>query len=142
MKSIRAYMEAPEDTTEGPASEPAADTATDEEVPEKKPRRKGKVIACDFDSTLSHYTNYKGVGVYGDPIPEMVTRIKEHLDDGDEVVIFTARAEDAEEIDLIGKWCEEHIGKVLEVTNKKDPLFDIMYDDRAIRVEKNTGRLI
>jgi hypothetical protein len=42
----------------------------------------------------------------------------------------------------IEAWCLEHVGEVLPVTNVKDFGMVCLYDDRAIQVEINTGRLI
>ncbi len=42
----------------------------------------------------------------------------------------------------IRDWCKEHIGKVLPITCIKDFSMHELYDDRAIQVEQNTGRLM
>lgn len=121
---------------------PVDDVETGEPEEAKEKQGKHKVIACDFDGTLSNYTTYRGVGVYGDPIIPMVDRLKGHISDGDEVVIFTARARNPKEVELIKQWCKDVFDKDLEVTDKKSPMFDVMYDDRAVRIEKNTGRIL
>jgi len=43
---------------------------------------------------------------------------------------------------IIEEWCLKHIGQVLPVTNRKDYFCKALYDDRAHRVEQDTGRLI
>jgi len=63
-------------------------------------------------------------------------------------VIFTARvyvggshtSADAEvSRQAIRQWCMEQFGQELEVTCEKDPDIEEIWDDRAVRVEKNTG---
>lgn len=97
-------------------------------------------IGVDFDGTLAKYPG-------GEPVPLMVMRVKRYLRAGIEVRIVTARvSKDEEHVDvqraLIESWCREHIGAVLPVTNEKDYSMIELWDDRARRVEKNTGRII
>ena len=99
-------------------------------------------IGVDFDGTLAHYDEWKGVGVLGEPIPIMVERVKAWLNKGIEVKIFTARMsgdEAALEEIAIKRWCQEHLGQELEVTCIKDYRMEEFWDDRAIRIQKNTG---
>ena len=105
-------------------------------------------ILVDFDGTLATYTEWKGIDHTGEPIPKMVDRVKEWLYNGKNVKIFTARVspnQKQETIDLATKtiqdWCQKYIGQVLEVTAFKD--FDVIeiWDDRAIPVIKNTGKI-
>lgn len=39
----------------------------------------------------------------------------------------------------IRRFCQKYLGQVLDITNVKDHGMIVVYDDRAIRVEKNTG---
>ncbi len=98
-------------------------------------------IAVDLDGTLAHYEGWKD-GSIGKPIAPMVKMVKEWLDNGRQVKIFTARASRSDQISKIKKWCVEHIGQELEVTNVKDFKMVALYDDRAKQVEKNTGKII
>jgi hypothetical protein len=41
----------------------------------------------------------------------------------------------------IEDWCEKHLGHRLEVTCSKDLHCFMIVDDRAVSVNKNTGRL-
>lgn len=104
----------------------------------------------DFDGTLATYEGginpdqWMGVTNLGKPVPAMVERVKRWLAQGDDVAIVTARAhpelEDHElGIEAIKKWCVEVFGQELEVTCMKDAMMLEMWDDRAIRVEMNTG---
>lgn len=79
----------------------------------------------------------------------MVERVKAWLAQGVEVRIFTARAYTPKEwlgenraISFVEAWCEKHLGMKLPVTCVKDFAMMELYDDRAIRVEMNTGKLI
>lgn len=104
-------------------------------------------IAFDFDGTLATYGS-KQWPLLGDPIAAMVALAKNYLADGREVKILTARVssqyfdEKKEQEALIKAWCKLHIGQELEVTCRKDYSMEILYDDRAITVEKNTGRIL
>lgn len=116
-------------------------------------------IAVDLDGTLAFYDGWKGESHIGEPVPAMVERVKQWLAEGTTVKIFTARVgisggyslesnrfADKEfadnQVRLIQDWCEKHIGQRLEVTATKDFTMTEFYDDRAWRVEKNTGKII
>lgn len=100
-------------------------------------------IGVDLDATLAEYHGWNG-GKIGKPVPLMVNRVKLWLDQGVTVKIFTARVctGDAEQIALIKAWCREHIGQELEVTATKDFSMIELWDDRAWRVEPNTGVIL
>jgi hypothetical protein len=109
-------------------------------------------IGVDLDKTLAFDDGWRGPGHVGAPIGPMVFRLRQLIADGWTVKIFTARVwhdGTPERIALanegrraIEEWCERHIGTRLEVTNVKDTKMAALYDDRAIQVEPNTGRLI
>jgi hypothetical protein len=99
-------------------------------------------IGVDLDGTLAKYTTWKGEDHIGEPIPLMVNRVKEWLDAGKDVRIMTARVADDPDgkiAKVIQDWAEEHLGKRLPVTNVKDHQMEALWDDKAHRVEKNTG---
>lgn len=96
----------------------------------------------DLDGTLAEYHGWKGGTDIGKPIPKMVKRVKKWLKEGREVRIFTARVAldpKREQERAIRKWCEEHVGKALLVTNEKDYGMVELWDDRAVQVRVNTG---
>lgn len=97
-------------------------------------------IGVDLDGTLAQYAGFKGPEHIGDPIPEMVARIKEWLSEGKTVKIFTARACVKDHIPYVEEWSEKHIGVRLEVTNVKDYGMVQLWDDRAVRVKFNAGQ--
>lgn len=97
-------------------------------------------IAVDFDATLSFHAD--GMQSLGKPIVKMLKRVKGWIDQGQDVVIFTARASNAKQIGLIQDWLETHGLPRLRVTNIKEPSFHVMYDDRAVGVIPNRGIII
>lgn len=111
-------------------------------------------IGVDFDGTLATFgcnwqNDYRATG---DPVPAMVERVKQWIADGEEVRIFTARMDcyHPKFPNLTPKavkrpiqvWCIKHLRACLKITNKKDYFMKAFYDDRAIQVEQDTGRLI
>lgn len=106
-------------------------------------------MASIFDATLAQYDGWQGEEHIGDPVPAMLDRVKSWLEHGHPkygrvgVKIFTARVADPRRTNVrtvIERWCLEHIGEVLEVTNEKDYGMIELWDDRAVQVEPNTGR--
>lgn len=105
-------------------------------------------IGVDLDRTLARYDGW-GDGSIGEPIPAMVDRVKHWLKEGKEVKIVTARVNRGGDFSaslaqerLIRDWCLIHLGQQLEVTCCKDFGMIELWDDRAIRVEANTGRIL
>jgi hypothetical protein len=102
-------------------------------------------IGVDFDGTLAE-NHGEGTDQVGVPIPGMVERVKQWLARGIEVKIFTARVSHGDFSDktvrVIDTWCLQHIGQVLPITNEKDWGCIRIYDDRAVAVEFNTGRIL
>lgn len=102
-------------------------------------------IGVDLDGTLAEYHKWISPEHIGKPIPVMVDRVKKWLADGLDVRIFTARVyggtgANVEHIrGFIERWCLEHIGQVLPVTNEKDYGMVELWDDRAVQVIPNTG---
>jgi hypothetical protein len=115
-------------------------------------------IGVDLDGTLAHYDRWRGIDHIGEPIAPMLSRVKRWLAEGRDVRIFTARIEAgtvrhgneiivrnevknvAETIRHIQNWTELHLGVRLPVTNRKDNEMLELWDDRAVQVERNTGR--
>ena len=103
---------------------------------------KQRIIAVDLDGTLAEYDGWQGEEHVGEPIAPMVARVREWLSEGHDVRIFTARAFTASAVPPIEAWCLRHLGKVLRVTNVKEHDVNEIWDDRAIQVERNTGRVL
>ena len=101
-------------------------------------------IGVDLDGTLAEYHGWAPGGTIGKPVPAMLKRVKAWLNEGKDVRIFTARVAEAgsrnDEVRKIKRWCREHLGRELEVTNAKDHGMVELWDDRAVEVQTNTGR--
>ena len=100
-------------------------------------------IAVDLDGTLAEYNGWKGPRHIGQPIKSTLKRVRKALDDGKDIRIFTARAAPGDgsktSIEAVKKWCKKHLGQELPVIYKKDRDMIELWDDRAVRVSKNTG---
>lgn len=106
-------------------------------------------IGVDLDGTLAEY--HRGdLRMYGNthigpPVPAMLARVKNWLERGFEVRIFTARVSEEHPGNLkaireaIEAWCNIHIGQPLMITNVKDYSMIELWDDRAIQIIPNTG---
>lgn len=105
-------------------------------------------VGFDLDGTLAHYDSFVDLTHIGEPIEPMVLKVQEYLQMLIPVKIFTARVsinnptERLYIIQAIEDWCQKHIGTVLPITCIKDLGCIRIYDDRAVQVEKNTGRII
>lgn len=112
-------------------------------------------IGVDLDGTLATYP--VPIETVGEPIPSMVQRVKDWISYGIEVRIVTARVAASQEHNddgvhdshefadeqrtMVENWCEFHIGKKLRVTAQKDFQMAALWDDRAVPIETNTGRI-
>lgn len=100
-------------------------------------------IGVDLDGTLAEYAEWQGPEHIGAPIPLMVERVKQWLREGREVRIVTARVSDPEQ-EMAARlpieiWCNQHLGRILPVTCRKDYGMIELWDDRAVAVVPNTG---
>lgn len=101
-------------------------------------------IGVDLDGTLAFFDTWHGIEHVGEPIEPMMQRVRDWLDRGIRVKIFTARASVEEPLksDVIAHihaWLAKHGLPQLEVTCIKDLWMTEMWDDRAIQVVPNTG---
>jgi hypothetical protein len=113
------------------------------------PDQQKRAIAVDFDGTLARHDGWKGADHLGEPIPEMVEKVKQALAEGAEVLIFTARAnpgashqqalDSTKSIVAITEWCQKNLGQVLPVSCVKSLHLTEIWDDRAKGVIPNTG---
>ena len=97
----------------------------------------------DLDGTLAEsWPGEVHDNKIGKPVPEMLERVKAWVAAGQEVRILTARGGSYLSVLAVKAWCKKHVGVELTVTNAKD--FDMiqLWDDRAVRVERNTGKVI
>lgn len=104
--------------------------------------------ASTFDGTLAVYDRYMGLHNVGKPVPAMLDRVKHWLDAGIDVRIVTARANQPDPSDnpvairTVEKWCFKHLGRKLPVVASKDYRMSCLWDDRAVQVETNSGRVL
>lgn len=99
--------------------------------------KKVRTIAVDLDGTLA--TSRKD-GLIGDPIKKTADLVKRLHGQGVKVVIFTARAGSQNDaFSQIKYWLRTNGLPDLMVTNKKTPDIEEFWDNRAIRIEENTG---
>lgn len=109
-------------------------------------------IAVDLDGTLAHYDSWIHWSHIGEPVPAMLQRVRTWIQQGKEVRIMTARVSPqalamsnvslAEVEAVIKAWCLKYLGFELAVTCQKDMAMISLWDDRAITVEMNTGRVL
>lgn len=97
-------------------------------------------IGVDLDGTLAQDGGWEGPEQIGEPIPEMLDRVRNWLNQGRRVKIFTARACIPQQIPPIRDWLRKHGLPELEITNMKDYAMIESWDDRAVEVIPNTGR--
>jgi tRNA A-37 threonylcarbamoyl transferase component Bud32 len=116
-------------------------------------------IGFDLDGVLANDSNMSASCEIGPPIQKTIDKIKQLRREGKQVKIITSRvdgnvsARSKEElnenavIDLpkviadIERWCLQNIGEVLLITDAKDCGMQLLYDDKVVRVNANTGEL-
>ena len=106
-------------------------------------------IGVDLDGTLAKSVAAQSGEEIGPPIHSMVQLVKQWLEHGEDVRIFTARVNPNQgAFDAIGArrhieaWCQHHVGQILPVTHEKDWGMVLLFDDRAREVEHDTGRVV
>lgn len=101
-------------------------------------------IGFDLDGTLAYYESgdFQRLGPthIGAPIMPIVRKLLAYHAEGLEVKIMTARADSPSQVVAIKAWSLKHLGFTPDVTNKKDYRMILLYDDRAVAVEPNTGQ--
>jgi hypothetical protein len=105
-------------------------------------------IALDFDKTLAYHESNWGISRVGEPIYPMLEKLKEWLDKGYKVSIFTARVSRdkkyevmKEQVDFICDFLNKNGLPELPITANKYPYFTHFVDDKAYHVERNTGKI-
>lgn len=106
-------------------------------------------VGFDLDGTLAKYDGWKGIDHIGDPVAPMVVVAKLLHLLGKKIKILTARVaprRDGEGGDKARKyvedWCRKNLGFVPEITYEKDASMAALFDDRAVAVEQNTGKVL
>ncbi len=110
----------------------------------------------DFDGTLVfEEPEWRGFEHIGEPIKPIVDKLKGYLKQGRIVKIVTARVSQDNEYDNyiarrnIYHWLLMYVHDDsmanfphIEIVSGKDMYMDKLYDNRAVQVETNTGRII
>ncbi len=116
-------------------------------------------VAVDLDGTLAKFHGFVDPYTIGEPVPEMISKVIQLFHHGIEVRVFTARIDPEglrryrestgdshatpEAVTFaIEEWCRVHLGRVLKVTDRKDLETSAIWDDMAVKVVRNTGRLV
>jgi hypothetical protein len=90
-------------------------------------------IGVDLDGTLAVYDGWRGIHHIGEPITVIKHYVKALIGCGVDVRIVTARCQEGQEaIYVIEEWTERHLGKRLQVTDRKDMGMVLLIDDRAV----------
>ena len=106
-------------------------------------------IGFDLDGTLAKYDGWKGIEHIGEPVASMVVIAKMLHRLGKKIKILTARVaprddgkggEEAKK--YVEAWCKKNLGFVPEITYEKDASMAALFDDRAVAVEQNTGKVL
>lgn len=97
-----------------------------------------KWIAVDLDGTLAKYQGAMDNAI-GEPVLPMLQRVKDWIAAGEDVRLFTARAGDAAQLPHLQNWLNQQGLQQMKITNVKDFDMKVLYDDKAIRVERNKG---
>ncbi|UCF36623.1 MAG: hypothetical protein JSU96_17685 [Acidobacteriota bacterium] len=97
-------------------------------------------IGVDLDGTLARYEPGKNPNHIGEPVPDMMQRVRCWLADGQSVKVVTARAVDPFLKRTVQRWLRIHDLGNLEVTDRKDFGMTVLWDDRCIQVDRaNSG---
>lgn len=101
-------------------------------------------VGFDLDGSIAEYYEYDpNDPTPGKPIEKTISLLKSYLDSGIDCRIFTARADFPEDFDILRDWFERAgLPRDLVITNVKDVYCKMIFDDRAIQVERNTGNLL
>ncbi len=106
-------------------------------------QQKQATIAVDLDGTLAK--SRAGVSFdpnhIGAPVKKMMARVKDFLEQGKDVALFTARASDPKNIPPVRRWLDRHGLQAVKITHEKTPDLEVIYDDRAKGVHKNRGTI-
>lgn len=106
-------------------------------------------IGFDLDGTLAKYDGWKGIDHIGEPVESVVLVAKLLHWLGKKIKILTARVaprggeNDSDKARAyVEEWCQKNLGFTPEVTYIKDASMVALFDDRAVSVEQNTGKIL
>lgn len=99
-------------------------------------------IALDFDQTLATYEHSWDSKKVGEPVPEMIKKVKEWLSKGYKITIFTARLtvqNPFKQEAMIRVFLEKYGLPQFDITATKHYYFTHFIDDKAYHVVPNKG---
>jgi hypothetical protein len=96
-------------------------------------------IGVDLDGTLAKEEESLEPDQIGAPVEAMAKRVKEWVEEGKTVKIFTARAASPRQVVNVRAWLKRNGLPDLEITNIKDYRMIQLWDDRCVRVATNVG---
>lgn len=106
-------------------------------------------VGFDLDGTLAKYDGWKGIDHIGEPVESVVLVAKLLHWLGKKIKILTARVaprggeNDSDKARAyVEEWCQKNLGFTPEVTYVKDASMVALFDDRAVAVEPNTGKIL
>jgi 2'-5' RNA ligase len=102
-------------------------------------------IGYDVDGSLAHWTKGQPSFKIGNPVSALVERAKKDIADGKDVRLFTAKlSDDPKGLNraALEAWTYKVFGRSLPMQDVKDDLLEKFYDDRAVHVERNTGKIV
>jgi hypothetical protein len=97
-------------------------------------------IGVGLDGTLAQLNGPLDPARIGEPVPNMVARVRDWTHRGHTVKVFTPRAADEAGQALVEQWLETHRLPELEVTCEKDLHMLELWDSRAVQIIANMGR--
>ena len=106
-------------------------------------------VGFDLDGTLAKYDGWKGIDHIGEPVESVVLVAKLLHWLGKKIKILTARVaprggeNDSDKARAyVEEWCQKNLSFTPEVTYIKDASMIALFDDRAVSVEQNTGKIL
>ena len=97
-------------------------------------------IGVGLDGTLARLDGPLDPAHIGEPVPNMVARVRDWTNRGHTVKVFTPRAAEEAGQALVEQWLDTHDLPELEVTCEKDLHMLELWDSRTVQIIANTGR--
>ena len=103
-------------------------------------------IAFDFDGVISTYEGFKGVDVFGEPIPETITAMQKLSSLGYNIIIFTTRIDTP----ALRAWLKKYQVPYNDINRNSSfnppqtsnkPVWQAYVGDRTVRFDVRNHRL-
>jgi len=107
-------------------------------------------IAIDFDGVIHDYQTWEGIGrIPGDPIEGSKDGIRQLIESGYDVYIYSTRCDETIGREAIRGWLERHGFPEVNIWGEKEdqrkvvkPHFHVFIDDRGYRFEGNWADVV